>query len=107
MTSKYCATRSHRYSQHYVRVSVAIFSVLAESPRCTWFPMSDDTVPDVLEPDDAKRLARLGKTVTDKTIERNDEIKRLHAEGGGIREIARAVGLNPGTVHNIINGRRR
>lgn len=66
------------------------------------------TVPDVpLDPVDAKRLARLGKRITADTAERNALILRIHGEGGGIREIARAVGLNPGTVHNIINGRKR
>lgn len=67
-----------------------------------------DTVTDVpLDPADAKRLARLGKRITADTAERNELILRLHAEGNGLREIARAVGLNPGTIHNIINGRKR
>jgi hypothetical protein len=65
------------------------------------------TVPEVLSEDDAKRLARIGRAVVAKTRERNALIRALHAEGAGLREIARAVGLAPATVLNIITPRKR
>jgi predicted transcriptional regulator len=67
-----------------------------------------DTVTDVpLEPADAKRLTKLGRTIATATLERNYLIRELHAKGAGIREIARAVGLAPASVLNIIEPRKR
>lgn len=64
------------------------------------------TVPDV-DPAVARALARLGRRVEQSTEQRNNLIRQAVAEGAGIREVARAVGLAPATVLNILKPRKR
>lgn len=70
--------------------------------------MPDPTLPDVaLSDDEAREISRAAKQVTSWTERRNALIRDAHARGAGIREIARAAGLNVGTVHTMIHGRKR
>jgi transposase-like protein len=64
------------------------------------------TVPDV-DTAVARALARLGRRVEQSTEQRNDLIRQAVADGAGIREVARAVGLAPATVLNILSPRKR
>lgn len=54
-----------------------------------------------------RELSRAAKQAVSWTERRNTLIKAAHEAGGGVREIARATGLNVGTVHNILHGRKR
>ena len=66
------------------------------------------TLPSVaLTEDQTRELSRAAKQVTSWTERRNALIKAAAEVGGGVREIARATGLNVATVHNILHGRRR
>lgn len=70
--------------------------------------MTAPTLPVVpLTDDQARELSRSAKQVTSWTERRNALIKAAHEAGGGVREIARATGLNVATVHNILHGRKR
>jgi DNA invertase Pin-like site-specific DNA recombinase len=60
-----------------------------------------------LDPQTATELSRAAANVRTWTEKRNNAIRAAHAVGGGIREIARATGLNVATVSNIITPRRR
>lgn len=66
-----------------------------------------DTSPMPLDAQTAKDLAQAAKNVQLWTERRNTLIKSSHDAGGGVREIARATGLNVATVHNILKPRRR
>lgn len=68
------------------------------APTLSGVPLDDQTT---------RELSRAAKNVTTWTTRRNDLIRAAHAVGGGIREIARATGLNVATVHNIIKPRSR
>jgi DNA invertase Pin-like site-specific DNA recombinase len=59
--------------------------------------------------DDAttRELARAAKQAATWTEKRNALIREAVAAGGGVREVARAVGLNHATVINIIKPRQR
>jgi hypothetical protein len=61
----------------------------------------------VLDPADARELAELGREVAASTERRNAAIRRIRAKGSGVREIARAVGLNHTTVLNILSPKQR
>jgi hypothetical protein len=54
-----------------------------------------------------RELGRASANVRTWTDKRNTLIREAHEAGGGVREIARATGLNVGTVHNILFGRKR
>lgn len=70
--------------------------------------MTAETLTSVpLSDDEARELSRAAKQVTSLTERRNALIKAAHEAGGGVREIARATGLNVATVHNILFGRKR
>lgn len=60
-----------------------------------------------LSDEQARELSRAAKNVTTWTDKRNEAIRAAREAGGGIREIARATGLNVATVHNIIKPRSR
>lgn len=64
----------------------------------TVMPLDDQT---------AKELTRAHRNVQLWTEKRNELIRASHEAGGGVREIARATGLNVATVHNILKPRRR
>ena len=68
------------------------------TPTLGSMPLDDQTARDLTN------AAAKVRTWTDK---RNALIRRAHAAGAGIREMARATGLNVATVHNIINPRKR
>jgi predicted transcriptional regulator len=66
------------------------------------------TVPVVpVDPTTAKRLTTAATKARDWTEERNRLIREAHAAGGGVREIARLVGLTHPAVLNIIKPRTR
>lgn len=61
------------------------------------------TVPTVpLDPAAARRLAALGKKAKDATAERDAYVVEQYKAGGGMREIARAVGLSHPGVRRIL-----
>jgi transposase-like protein len=64
-------------------------------------------LPVPLDPDLAKRLERVSKRAREATDERNRLIREAHAAGGGVREIARLVGLTHPSVLNILKPRAR
>jgi predicted transcriptional regulator len=68
------------------------------SPTLAVVPLSDK------ETRELSRAARQAQTWTER---RNSLIRAAHGAGHGVREIARAVGLNHATVLNIIKPRRR
>lgn len=66
------------------------------------------TLPSVpLDDDITRELSRAAANVKTWTVKRNAAIKAAHAAGGGVREIARATGLNVATVHNILHPKKR
>jgi AcrR family transcriptional regulator len=60
-----------------------------------------------LTDDETREISRAAKQVTSWTERRNTLIRAAFERGAGIREIARASGLNVGTVHTMIHGRKR
>ncbi len=61
------------------------------------------TVPPVpVDPALSKRLTRASQKAKDYTAERNRLIVEAHAAGGGVREIARLVGLTHPAVLRIL-----
>lgn len=68
------------------------------APTLPSVPLDDDTL---------RELSRSAANVKTWTAKRNDAIRAAHAAGGGVREIARATGLNVATVHNILSPRKR
>jgi hypothetical protein len=60
-----------------------------------------------LDDQTARELSRAAANVRTWTTKRNDLIRAARAAGGGLREIARATGLNEGTVSNILSPRKR
>ena len=61
------------------------------------------TVPTVpLDPPATKRLAGLGKKAKDAAAERDACICEQFQAGGGLREIARAVGLSHAGVRRVL-----
>lgn len=70
--------------------------------------MTAATVPAMsLDDDTARELSRAAKNVTTWTEKRNELIRKALAEGGGVREVARATGLAPATVLNIQTPKKR
>jgi transposase-like protein len=66
------------------------------------------TVPAVpVDPTTARRLTAVAKRAREATEERNRLIREAHAAGGGVREIARLVGLTHPSVLNILKPRAR
>ena len=51
----------------------------------------------------ARDLRAAGRKVKEWTVQRDDLIRSAHAAGGGVREIARAVGLTHPAVLRIIS----
>lgn len=71
-------------------------------------PMSTPTLRDVpLSDDEARELSRAAKQVVAFTERRNQLIREALAAGHGVREVARAVGLNHTTVLNIQKPKQR
>ena len=70
----------------------------SETPTLGSMPLDDQT---------ARELSRAASNVRTWTEKRNNLIREARANGGGLREIARACGLNEATVHNIITPRSR
>lgn len=68
------------------------------APTLSGVPLTDD---------EARELSRAAKQVASWTERRNKLIREAVAGGAGIREVARATGLNVGTVHTMIHGRKR
>jgi hypothetical protein len=68
-------------------------------------PPTLPTVP--LDDDTARELSRAAKQVASWTERRNTLIRDAVAAGGGVREVARAVGLNHATVLNILSPKKR
>jgi DNA-binding NarL/FixJ family response regulator len=60
-----------------------------------------------LDDDTARELSRAAKQVQSFTERRNALIHEAVAAGHGIREVARATGLSPATIHNMIKPRKR
>ena len=60
-----------------------------------------------LDDDTARELSRAAKQAASWTERRNALIREAVAAGGGVREVARAVGLNHATVLNILKPRKR
>lgn len=85
------------YSRRLDR-QIALDNVRKDAATVAVMPLDDQT---------ARELARAAKNVQLWTEKRNELIKSSHAAGGGVREIARATGLNVATVHNILKPRRR
>lgn len=70
--------------------------------------MTASTLPDVpLDDATARALAGAGAKAAAWTEKRNALIRQAIADGAGVREVARAVGLNHATVLNIIKPRQR
>ena len=73
-----------------------------------WEPEDGPTLgPMPLDKQTATELSRAASIVRTWTEKRNELIRSARAAGGGLREIARATGLNEATVHNIITPRSR
>jgi hypothetical protein len=66
--------------------------------RLTGMPLDDQT---------ARQLRTAASNVRTWTEKRNALIRDAHLAGAGIRDIARATGLNVGTIHTMIYGRKR
>jgi hypothetical protein len=56
-----------------------------------------------LDPARERRLRALATRLGSTRAERDQEIRAAHAAGGGLREIARAVGMTHQGVKNIID----
>lgn len=70
--------------------------------------LTSPTLPSVpLDDSTARELTRAGKKAAEWTEKRNDLIRAAVGAGAGVREVARAVGLNHATVLNIIKPRQR
>lgn len=54
-----------------------------------------------------RELSRAAKQVASWTERRNTLIREALAAGAGVREVARATGLNPSTVLNIQSPKKR
>lgn len=70
----------------------------ARSPTLPSVPLDENT---------ARALTRAAKQAATWTDKRNQLIREAVAAGGGVREVARAVGLNHATVLNIVKPRQR
>lgn len=68
------------------------------APTLPAMPLDDDT---------ARDLSRAAKQATTWTERRNTLIREALAAGHGVREVARAVGLNHTTVLNIQTPKKR
>jgi transposase-like protein len=69
---------------------------------------STSTIPTVpVDPALARKLTTAAGKARDWTEERNRLVREAHAAGGGVREIARLVGLTHPAVLNIIKPRER
>ena len=60
-----------------------------------------------LSDDQARELSRAAKQVTTWTERRNRLIREAVEAGAGVREVARACGLNHATVLNILKRKQR
>lgn len=59
-------------------------------------------VTDVLTPETARELRRIGRRVKESTAERNRLIRQAAEAGGSLREIAKEVGISHVAVKKII-----
>lgn len=64
--------------------------------------MADTLAAMPLSDDEARELSRAANMVRTWTTNRNERIRAAHANGGGVREIARLVGLTHAAVRKII-----
>lgn len=66
--------------------------------------MSTDThtLGSVLSDDHARELSRAARMVVTWRTNRNRLIREAHSAGGGVREIARAVGLTHAAIRKIV-----
>lgn len=93
------------HPQDMLVVGLAGVAICAD---CWGAPKAAPTLPSVpLDDATARELARAGKHAQTWTERRNDLIREAVANGGGVREVARAVGLNHATVLNIIKPKQR
>jgi DNA-binding NarL/FixJ family response regulator len=70
--------------------------------------MTASTLPPMpLDENTARELSRAAKQVTSWTERRNTLIRDALAAGHGVREVARATGLAPATVLNIVKPKKR
>ena len=60
-----------------------------------------------LDDSTARDITRAAKKAADWTQKRNDLIRAAVAAGGGVREVARAAGLNHTSVLNILSPKKR
>jgi transposase-like protein len=71
-------------------------------------PGGPPTIPGVpVDPTLARKLTTAAGKARDWTEERNRLVREAHAAGGGVREIARLIGLTHPAVLNIIKPRER
>lgn len=82
----------------YERTGIAVTARPADAPTLAAMPLTDD---------EARELSRAAKQATSWTERRNTLIREAFKRGAGIREIAKAVGLSPATVHTMLHGRKR
>jgi DNA-directed RNA polymerase specialized sigma24 family protein len=74
-------------------------------PETGTAPLTLASVP--LDAQTTRELGQAAEKVRTWTAKRNALIRAAFAAGGGIREIAKATGLNVGTVHTMLHGRKR
>lgn len=78
------------------------------TPRAAIDPVSAPTLPSVpLDDETAREIARAANKAATWTEKRNALIRAAVDSGGGVREVARAAGLNHATVLNIVRPRKR
>ena len=69
--------------------------------------MPDNIAVMTLDDQTARDLSKAATNVRTWTQKRNDLIRAAYEAGAGVREIAKATGLNVGTVHTMLHGRKR
>lgn len=80
---------------------------MTTEPTCGRFVVTGKQPVMPLDDQTLRDLSKAAANVRTWTTKRNDAIRAAHVAGGGVREIARATGLNVATVHNIIQPRSR
>lgn len=72
--------------------------MVTNPPTLAAMPLDDQTT---------RELSNAASKVRTWTEKRNALIRAAFEAGGGVREIAKATGLNVGTVHTMLHGRKR
>ena len=80
--------------------------VLADAARPLWVAVREP-MRMTLDDQTARDLSKASANVRTWTRKRNDLIRAAFDAGAGVREIAKATGLNVGTVHTMLHGRKR